>query len=186
MYLLQYTEKEFKWANAYINIAKTFAKDVSDDPNTKIGAVIVNNHNRIVSVGVNGFPQRVKHKTERYIRPLKYEYIEHAERNAIYSAKTDLTKTSLYLSTYPCPCTECTKAIIQSGISCVIGPLEEYNPSKNPESKYFNDIDINSPSYQMLNEAGIFVICIDNENKRAYSIFDYRGVLDNYLDDMCL
>ncbi|MEK6880970.1 MAG: dCMP deaminase family protein [Nanoarchaeota archaeon] len=110
----------------FFNIANA-VRLKSKDPNSKIGAVIVGPENQIISTGYNGFPRNVPEPEERWQRPTKYEYIVHAETNAIYNAARhgiSLRKSSIYMLGFgppSAPCIECSKAIIQSGIEKVIG-----------------------------------------------------------------
>lgn len=108
-----------KWHKRFIELAKTIAQ-YSKDPNTKVGAVIVDDEKRIVSMGYNGFPRKVLDLDERLNnREEKLKYVVHAELNAILNAKRDIEGTTLYVYPY-FPCNECAKAIIQSGIKMVI------------------------------------------------------------------
>ncbi len=106
-----------KWDLRWIQKAHEFA-DWSKDKSTKVGAVIVNQDNRLVSQGYNGFPGGVNDSIPyRYERPQKYMYTEHAERNAIYNAARMGTSTkdcTLYTQLFPC--VDCARGIIQSGI----------------------------------------------------------------------
>jgi dCMP deaminase len=100
----------------------THISDWSKDKNTKVGAVIVNSSNRIVSTGYNGMVIGANDDLDnRHLKENKYFYFEHAERNAIYSvaAKGDSTKdTTIYVTHYPCA--DCARGIIQSGIKRVV------------------------------------------------------------------
>lgn len=160
MILIESPIKEKKWALRYINLAKHI-KEWSEDRSTKVGAVIVNKRNRIISVGYNGFPTGVIDKDTRHERPNKYDFTEHAERNAIYNAERSLVDSTLYLDTFPCPCVDCARAIIQSGIKCVFGNTETFNSKNNNNSKY-NDIDnLDGHNFQMLYESGVNIKAID-------------------------
>ena len=90
----------------------------SKDPNTQVGACIVNQDHIIISTGYNGFPKNCSDDVfpwERTGKDTKYAYVVHAELNAILnSGGQSLKGASLYVSLFPC--NECTKAIIQSGI----------------------------------------------------------------------
>jgi len=97
----------------------------SKDPNTKVGACIVNNENRIIGIGYNGFPSKCSDNKLPWSRtgdtPLdtKYPYVIHAEVNAILNSNLSLLKDCiLYVTLFPC--CECAKIIIQSGIRKVI------------------------------------------------------------------
>jgi len=88
----------------------------SKDPSTKVGAVIVDSDNTVISVGFNGLPRRIQDTDQRLNnRDIKLKMIIHAEINAIITAKRPLNGTTIY--TYPfMSCSQCTGMIIQSGI----------------------------------------------------------------------
>jgi dCMP deaminase len=140
------------WDEYFISIAKLVSTK-SKDRSTKVGAVIVGPNKNIVSTGFNGFPRGVNDNgNERHERPAKYRWTEHAERNAIYNAARHgivLEGASLYLNWEPCPCSDCARAIIQSGIKEVIGPNI---PFGGVGSHWSEDAEV---SKQMLAEAGV-------------------------------
>lgn len=111
------------WNKYFMEIANLTATK-SKDRSTKVGCVIVNRFNTIISTGYNGFPRLVNDDVEnRHQRPIKYFFTEHAERNAIYSAArygVSLDQATIYISGHGWPCSDCARAIIQSGISRVI------------------------------------------------------------------
>jgi len=91
----------------------------SKDKKTHIGAVIVGCQNEVISVGFNGLPIGVNDNiSERFERPEKYYWTEHAERNSILLAHQSVKGCKMY--TNDIPCTGCARSIIQSGISQVI------------------------------------------------------------------
>ena len=95
----------------------------SKDPNTQVGACIVNELNHIVGVGYNGLPKGCEDATFPWEREgefleTKYPYVVHAEPNAILNSSTSVRGTRIYVSLFPCH--ECAKFIIQSGIVEVI------------------------------------------------------------------
>ena len=98
----------------------------SEDPNSQVGACIVNKRNRIVGIGYNGMPEKCKTKFpwKRNIeefgwRQTKYPYVCHAQMNAILNKNSaSLNGCRIYVSLFPC--NECAKLIIQSGITEVI------------------------------------------------------------------
>lgn len=110
-----------KWHFRFLDLAK-LVSSWSRDPSTQVGAVIVDNDKRVISIGYNGFAKGVEDLEERYQnRELKYKLIIHAERNALLFAKTPLDGYSMY--TYPfAPCPVCASMIIQAGIKKVIAP----------------------------------------------------------------
>lgn len=94
----------------------------SKDPSTQNAAVLVNDAGGLVLVeGLNSFPEGVLETKERWERPLKYEFVEHAERNVIFQAAREGVKTAGL--TMVCPwaaCTNCARAIVQSGIKRLV------------------------------------------------------------------
>ena len=103
-----------KWNSYFIKLANLIAAK-SPDPSTKIGAVIVDSNKRIVSTGYNGPIQGIDDNQVPLTRPEKYDYIIHAETNAVIFAKQDLSDCRIYINGFPC--STCTKLILQSGIS---------------------------------------------------------------------
>ena len=94
----------------------------SKDPNTQIGCVIVGPNHEIRSTGYNSFPRGIRDDVpERLVRPTKYLWIEHAERNAICNAARAGTATegcTIYVEIMPCM--DCARAMVQAGITQVV------------------------------------------------------------------
>lgn len=93
----------------------------SKDPSTKVGAAIVDNNHRIVSLGFNGFPRGVSDDRRLNNREDKYEIIVHAEMNAILFAGRDLLGCTIYVWPMP-PCSRCASIIVQAGMYKVVAP----------------------------------------------------------------
>lgn len=118
------TSESEKWNRRFIELAKLVAT-WSKDPSSQVGAVIVDEHRRIVSTGYNGFAVGVNDLPERLNnRDVKYKIILHAEENAIMFARRDLTGCSLYVTNLP-PCAHCASLIVQSGIKNVYAVCDE-------------------------------------------------------------
>ncbi len=95
----------------------------SKDPRTKVGSVIVDSSRRVVGMGYNGFPRGVDDNWRDYAdRDSKLPRVVHAELNAILNSVQHLEGKTLYAT--KAPCTECAKAIIQSGITRAVFPLD--------------------------------------------------------------
>lgn len=91
----------------------------SKDEHTKVGAVIVNDLNVVMSMGYNSFVRGINdYVPARHERPEKYFWFEHSERNAIYNATRDLRGCRMY--TNGVPCMDCGRGIVQVGIKEVI------------------------------------------------------------------
>jgi dCMP deaminase len=74
-----------KWDKNFLELAKTVST-FSKDPSTQVGAVIVDDDKRVISIGYNGFPKGVRDDHRLDNRELKYEMIVHAEANALLFA----------------------------------------------------------------------------------------------------
>jgi dCMP deaminase len=117
------------WDEYFMGIALMSAQR-SKDPNTQVGACIVNDKKRIVGVGYNGFPtgcsdDDLPWNREGYFLDTKYPYVCHAELNAVLNSITaSLSGCSIYV--YLFPCNECAKVIIQSGISEIVYLSDKY------------------------------------------------------------
>lgn len=119
------------WDEYFMAVAKLSAMR-SKDPHTQVGACIVSNDNRILSIGYNGDPNGFndeKFPWGREGNPLetKYLYVVHAERNAILNyrgSRKDLENSKIYVDLFPC--NECAKEIIQAGIKEVVYLSDKY------------------------------------------------------------
>jgi len=100
----------------------------SKDPNTQVGACIVNPSKHIVSTGYNGMPSHCDDSKMPWTKGEglnnKHLYVVHSEINALLHAKVDLTGCIIYTTLFPC--NECSKALIQSGISEVVYLSDKY------------------------------------------------------------
>ncbi|MBR1724978.1 MAG: dCMP deaminase family protein [Ruminococcus sp.] len=134
------------WDEYFMGIALLSAQR-SKDPNTQVGACIVSDENKILSVGYNGMPTGCSDDEipwERDGDPLdtKYPYVCHAELNAILNSGSNLRGARLYVSLFPC--NECAKALIQAGIREVVYLSDKYA-----------DSDMTRASKRMLSMAGV-------------------------------
>ena len=123
-------EDYISWDEYFMGVALLAAKR-SKDPNTQVGACIVNENKKIMSVGYNGFPLGCSDDSFPWDRTAdndydtKYPYVCHAELNAILNnAGAPLNGCSVYVALFPC--NECAKAIIQCGITEVIYDCDKY------------------------------------------------------------
>lgn len=106
----------------YLEIALRYAQIHATDPATQNGAVLVAPTGAVLALGANHFPRGVRESPERWERPAKYQWVEHAERNAIFDAARRGVPTQ-GLTLY-CPwfaCADCARAIVQAGIKEVVG-----------------------------------------------------------------
>jgi dCMP deaminase len=126
---LQKRQGYISWDEYFMGVALLSACR-SKDPNTQVGACIVNDKNKIVGAGYNGLPTGCDddefpwEKQGDFLRT-KYPYICHAELNAILNnIGMDLHGCKIYTALFPC--NECAKAIIQSGIAEVVYLSDKY------------------------------------------------------------
>lgn len=96
--------------------------DRSKDPNTQVGCIIAGPEHNIRATGYNSFPRGIRDDVpERFERPEKYFWMEHGDRNAIYSAARHgvaLEGCTMYLPSLPCM--DCGRGIVQVGIVEVV------------------------------------------------------------------
>lgn len=146
-----------KWDNHFLNLALAHA-EMSKDPNTQVGAVIVGPDREIRSAGFNGLPRGIADTAERLgDRETKLRLIVHAEMNAVLAAARvgiPLLGCSMFIACTDDtgavwggpPCVRCTVEIIQSGITRIVA-----RPMK-PVSKWAADLAL---AQDLLAEAGI-------------------------------
>ena len=141
------------WDEYFMGLAHLSALR-SKDPNTQVGAAIVDENHRVVSVGYNGFPTGVSDdefpwSREGGVLTSKYAFVVLAELNAILNSQRSVRGCTIYVSLFPC--NECAKAIIQSGIKKIVY-----------ESDKYNGVDTNIASKRMLKAAGVELVRISN------------------------
>lgn len=142
------------WDEYFMGIALLSAMR-SKDENTQVGACIVNNENKILSLGYNGMPIGCNDKDMPWKRsgaPLdtKYMFVCHAEFNAILNSSAQSLKgAKIYTTLFPC--NECAKAIIQSGISEIIYLSDKYSGTDSDiaAKKMFDMVGITYKPYEM-------------------------------------
>lgn len=141
-----------KWHRRFMDLAFLVAS-WSKDPSTKTGAVVVGPDREIRATGYNGLVRGVDDNIpERMERPTKYDFFEHAERNAVYNAcltGTPLKGCVLYAT--HAPCTDCARAIIQAGIKMVV-TNKMIIDENTPQGTWRDKLDY---SAQMFKEAGV-------------------------------
>jgi len=144
----------FSWEEYFMSLALV-ASLKSKDPSTQVGAVIIDNKTRkLVSSGYNGFPRYIDDDMIPQTRPEKYLYVVHAELNAILHAQRELSDCSLYVTVFPC--SECMKAVVQSGIKRVVY-LNDLNGSDWNDSK--------KATMKMADLAGIKIVRFESDNE---------------------
>ena len=129
----------------------------SKDPSTQVGACIVNDKNKIVGAGYNGLPIGCSYDEFPWSKQgdfldTKYPFVCHAELNAILNnIGMDLKGCKIYTALFPC--NECTKAIIQSGITEVVFLSDKYQSTDSAKASRLM-LDMAGVRYRKV-EAGI-------------------------------
>ena len=119
------------WDDYFMGVAFLSAQR-SKDPNTQVGACIVDSNKCIIGIGYNGFPRGCPDEVLPWSRTgvcelhKKYPYVVHAEVNAILNkCSASVRGASLYVALFPC--NECCKVIIQSGVREVVFLHDTYH-----------------------------------------------------------
>lgn len=137
------------WDLRFLELSK-LVSTWSKDPSTKVGAVITDANNRIISIGYNGFPQGVVDDSRLDNRDTKYKMIVHGEMNAILFANKSLDNCTLY--TYPfMPCPRCSSMIIQTGIKRVVSyknTVDRWEEEFKLSRSLFNEANIEYYEYE--------------------------------------
>lgn len=144
------------WDECFMAMAMLIAQR-SKDPSTQVGACIVNQNHIVMGLGYNGLPRGLNDdeypwsKKDGNFSETKYPYVVHAELNAILNSQQRLAECTMYVTLFPC--NECSKAIIQSGITRLV---------------YFSDKHAHKESTiaskKMLQDAGVEVVEFENKN----------------------
>ena len=156
------------WDEYFMGVALLSGRR-SKDPNTQVGACIVNNQNKIVGAGYNGLPigcsdEDFPWEKQGDFLDTKYPYVCHAELNAILNnIGMDLSGCRIYTALFPC--NECSKAIIQSGIKEVIYLSDKCDGS-----------DVSIASKRMLDTAGVAYRKVEVKRKNIKLSFDEKDV----------
>ena len=126
-------EHVLSWDEYFMGLAHLSALR-SKDPSTQVGACIVDENKKVVSIGYNGLPigcsdDEFPWGREGGMLESKYAFVVHAELNAILNSPRPLHGCTLYVSLFPC--NECAKAIIQSGIRKIVYECDKYAKEDN-------------------------------------------------------
>jgi dCMP deaminase len=122
-------EDYLHWDDYFMGIALLSAQR-SKDPSTQVGACIVDENNKIVGIGYNGFPRGCSDDELSWarkaadVKETKYPYVVHAEVNAILNSTVKLNNAKMYVALFPC--NECMKMIIQAGIKEIVYLSDKY------------------------------------------------------------
>jgi len=140
-----------KWKGRLLKMAKDVAS-WSKDESTKVGAVITTEDGLPISWGFNGMAIGIDDtKPERHVRPYKYKWMCHAERNAMDLARGSLEGCVMFVTFSPC--TNCAQSIIQRRIKAVVVD-SNFTADKMPDH-WKEDMIV---AQEMLIEAGVELV----------------------------
>ena len=145
------------WEEYFMGLA-ILSAERSKDPSTQVGACIVDENNKIISVGYNGAPigydddKDMTWERDGSFLDTKYAYVCHSELNAILNSKVKVEGCKLFVTLFPC--NECAKVIIQSGIKEVIYLSDKYNGTEGniAAKKMFDVCNIKYREYKKKNK----------------------------------
>lgn len=147
-----------RWDRHFLRLALDNAQ-MSKDPRTRVGSIIVGPDREIRSTGFNGFPRGIDDTQERLTdRDTKLQIIVHAEMNALMNAARVGIPTkgcTLYLVATDDtgnqwggpPCCRCTTHAIQAGIVEIVS-----YPIKAVPSRWHDDLAL---ARTLIDEVGI-------------------------------
>ena len=147
-----------RWDSHFVHLALAIAQ-MSKDPNTQVGAVIVGPDREIRTTGFNGLPRGIADSEFRLRdKDLKNKLVVHAELNAVLNAArigVSVRDCTLYLCATDSsdqiwggpPCHRCSVELIQAGIKKIVAL-----PFKNGESSWSESVKL---SRMILDEAGV-------------------------------
>lgn len=143
------------WDEYFMGVA-ILSGQRSKDPSTQVGACIVSQDNKILSMGYNGFPKGCSDDEFPWMKDdttdpyhTKYFYSTHSELNAILNYRGgSLEGSKLYVTLFPC--NECAKAIIQSGIKTIVYGSDKYadTPAVKASKRMLNAAGVRHYEYQ--------------------------------------
>ncbi|MEP1963226.1 deoxycytidylate deaminase [Tateyamaria sp.] len=145
-----------QWDHRFFSMAHLIGS-WSEDKGRKVGAIIVGQAQEVRSIGFNGLPRGVSDAVDqRYSKENgeKYYWFEHAERNAIYNAaRVGIATGDCELYSTLFPCSDCLRAIVQSGIKI----LKTYAPP-DQDAHYKRSFEV---SLEIAHEAGLKVFVFE-------------------------
>lgn len=159
-----------------MKFAKHYANIFSDDPTTKVGCIFYDTElQQIISIGCNRFPismginaKSSQANAAKLQRPEKYDWIEHAERNAVFNAlRVGVSLKNTVCLTTLAPCINCARAIIEAGARTLVTltacgqPVGEFNKARKLLEKakvvvveLSTEMGLNAPEVAMLSPFG--------------------------------
>jgi dCMP deaminase len=148
----------------YFRLIRVMANLFSKDQSTKVGALFIMPQTyEIITLGYNGMPRGINEDNDsRWERPVKYDFTEHAERNAIFNAArtgTSLLGSICIVTLFPC--CDCARGIIQSGAKMIVSLDPFTNVDQEILERWGPKWKI---SIEMLEEAGVQICYLKEDD----------------------
>ena len=138
-----------QWDRRFLQLGKLVAS-WSKDPSTRVGCILVDQQNRLISTGFNGLPAGVKDTEKRLNdRETKINLVIHAEENALLFAKGNTVGCTAYIWPLP-PCASCASKLIQARVRRIVSVA----PDPGLEKRWRNSFTLADVLYA---EAGVIV-----------------------------
>lgn len=180
-----------KWDHRFMNLAKLIAT-WSKDRSTGVGAVIINNEKKIISVGYNGFPRGINDNVAcRHESPEKHHWTIHAERSAILEADISLKDSTLYCTFFTCSI--CAQEITQKGIKRVVAPEPDWNHPRYGEGQkiameMYKEIGIEVEFYKEDENSNLWIFyeigCAGGKIHSVVSADNFKKYIEYFLDKL--
>ena len=150
----------------HINLTRTYrVAQWSRDRSTQNGVIIVNEEGDEEVTGYNDLPPSLEARNERFERPLKYEFTEHAERAAIYrAAKFGMSLQGATMYAAWAACADCARAIVLSGITTLV----RHNPDHMPDHDHWAETIAVGDT--IMTESGVTIINITDPLPNALPV----------------
>lgn len=120
------------WNQYFLALAEQVSRR-SPDPSTRHGCVLVDGDHRVISTGYNGPISGLPNQMVPLERPAKYDWMIHAEDNAVIFARCDLRGATAYI-TGP-PCAACFRRLLQVGVRRIVHADRQSNCISDSENQ---------------------------------------------------
>jgi deoxycytidylate deaminase len=173
----------------YMALAFSIANIFSKDPDTQVGAVIIDKNGRPQGWGYNGPPSCFNDDDIDWARPQKHSKIIHSEINAIQHSKGSLYSSTLYVTAPPCE--RCFLEIIGAGIKRIVYHklYPKRGSSINDESLEKIRILAEMGQIELIEMELIDIFICTKENNEFPINFDLKPINSHMskeqFDDMC-
>jgi len=162
-----------KWIQRHMSLTKEVAS-WSKDPDTKVGALIIGSLGEPVSWGYNGIPMGVSDEPSRLLRPTKYHFMAHAERNAMDLSSRNSFNNCILFCTHS-PCSGCATSIVNRKMGHIITMAENGFIDNSFVNRHNDSLLSHYAALEMITEAGIMYYEYEEQSKTIYQLQKHKG-----------